>query len=316
MKYIELFREGDRINDVYMCKSKQSLLTKNGKPYESVILQDKTGTVDGKIWEPGSMGIDEFDAMDYVQISADVTSFQGQLQLNIKRVRKCQEGEYDPKEYLPVSEKSAEEMYAQLMGLLGGVKNVYLQQLIQSFFGEDDFRKLFCFHSAAKSVHHGFVGGLLEHTLSVVRLCDYFSAAYPIINRDLLLTAAAFHDIGKLRELSPFPSNDYTDEGQLLGHIVIGTMWVKEHVAGIEGFPASLEAELEHCILSHHGELEYGSPKKPAIIEAVALNLADNADAKLEMMKEALENAGVSGSWLGYNRLFESNIRRTGKDYE
>jgi 3'-5' exoribonuclease len=173
------------------------------------------------------------------------------------------------------------------------------------------FAKAFQFHSAAKSVHHGFVGGLLEHTLSVTKMCDYFAKAYPTLNRDLLLTAAMFHDIGKTVELSTFPENDYTDDGQLLGHIIIGTEMVGERIRTIPGFPDRLAAELKHCILAHHGELEYGSPKKPALIEAMALNFADNADAKLETMIEAIRGAGENQGWLGYNRLLETNIRRT-----
>ena len=139
----------------------------------------------------------------------------------------------------------------------------------------------FKFHSAAKSVHHGFVGGLLEHTVSVTRNCNYFAQNYPFLNRDLLLTASIFHDIGKLKELSSFPANDYTDAGQLLGHIMIGAEWVGEAIRTIDGFPATLANELKHCILAHHGELEYGSPKKPALVEALALSFADNIDAKI-----------------------------------
>ncbi len=178
------------------------------------------------------------------------------------------------------------------------------------------FMKAFSFHSAAKSVHHGFVGGLLEHTLSVVKMCDYFSKQYPALNRDLLLTAAMFHDIGKTKELSAFPENDYTDEGQLLGHIFIGVQMLEERIAAMPGFPKKLEHELIHCILAHHGELEYGSPKKPALIEALALNLADNADAKLETMTEILKGAGDNMGWLGYNRFMESNVRRTSDGQE
>lgn len=176
---------------------------------------------------------------------------------------------------------------------------------------DEAFIKAFRFHSAAKSVHHGFVGGLLEHTLSVAKMCEYFAEAYPILNRDLLLTAAIFHDIGKTQELSAFPENDYTDDGQLLGHIVIGTEMISDRIRTIPGFPGRLAAELKHCILAHHGELEYGSPKKPAILEALALNFADNTDAKMETMIEALRGAGSNTGWLGYNRLLETNIRKT-----
>ncbi len=314
MKFIETLREGERINDVYLCKHKQSAVTKNGKPYENVILQDKTGTIDAKIWEPHSMGIDDFDPMDYVAVVGDVSSFQGALQVSIKRVRKVHEGEYNPADYLPVSEYDIEEMYQELLGFVNGIKNPYLSKVARHFFVEDqNFIKGFQFSSAAKSVHHGFVGGLLEHTLSVLKLCQFYVKQYPILNEDLLYTAALCHDIGKVYELSAFPENEYTDDGQLLGHIVMGCEMVGEQIRAIDGFPKKLGNELKHCILAHHGELEFGSPKKPALVEAVALNFADNTDAKMETMKEIFKAAGEQNDWLGYNRLLESNIRKTSK---
>ena len=314
MKYIRDYKEGDRMFDIYLCKHKQSAVTKNGKPYVTVILQDKTGTIDAKVWDPNNAGISEFDTLDYIEVYGDVNSFQGALQVNVKRIRVCHEGEYDPADYLPVSGKNLDEMYKELLGLIGRTENEYLKKLLESFFVEDEvFIRAFRTSSAAKTVHHGFVGGLLEHTLSVAKLCEYFCKTYPILKRDLLITAALCHDIGKTKELSLFPENDYTDDGQLLGHIVMGAEMVGEKARQIPGFPPVLEAELKHCILAHHGEYEYGSPKKPALIEAAALNLADNADAKLETFSEALQGATGYG-WLGYNRLFESNIRLTRLD--
>lgn len=312
MKYIETFREGMHISDVYLCKNKQIALTKAGKEYGNLVLQDKTGTVDAKIWDLGSPGVGNFETMDYVYVDADVTVFMGSNQMNVKRIRKADEGEYIAADYLPVSAKNVDVMYGELVTLIRGIGNPYLRKLAESFFVDDAaFAKAFCFHSAAKTVHHGFVGGLLEHTLSVAKMCDYFTGAYPMLNRDLLLTAAMFHDVGKTKELSVFPENDYTDEGQLLGHIIIGTEMVGERIRAIAGFPEKLAVELKHCILSHHGELEYGSPKKPAILEALALNFADNADAKMETMIEVLKGAGDNSGWLGYNRLLETNIRKT-----
>ncbi len=311
MKYIAAFREGDRISDIYLCKHRQQAVSKTGKTYENVTFQDKTGVIDGKIWDPGSSGIGEFDAMDYVHVTGDVTMFQGSPQLNVKRARRADEGEYLPADYLPCTDKDPQQMYRQLMEILGTVSNNYLQLLIRKYFDDESFARAFQQHSAAKTVHHGFVGGLLEHTLSVVRMCDYFSGCYTYLNRDLLLTAAAFHDVGKLKELSSFPENDYTDDGQLLGHIVMGCELVGYGCRSIKGFPKRLASELQHCILAHHGELEYGSPKKPALPEALALNLADNADAKLESMRELIEGAGENNGWLGYNKLFESNIRKS-----
>ncbi len=313
MKYIKEFREGGRVAGVYLCKHRQSAVTKNGKAYENVILQDKTGTIDAKIWDPNSSGIDEFDALDYIDVMGDINSFAGSLQVSIRRLRRASEGEYDPADYLPCSRYNIEEMFAELLKYINSVQNPCLKQLLEIFFVQDE--QLICTFksaSAAKTVHHGFVGGLLEHTLSVTRMCQFYTRVYPILNRDLLITAAILHDIGKTKEIALFPVNDYTDDGQLLGHIMIGAEMIHDAAREIEGFPEVLENELKHCILAHHGELEYGSPKKPALAEAVALNMADNTDAKMETLTELFENADPHGDWLGYNRLFESNIRRTG----
>lgn len=312
MKFIEELHEGDRISDIYFCKHKQSATTKNGKPYENLILQDKTGVIDAKIWDPNSQGIEDFSSMDFIEVYGEVTSFQNTLQINIKRVRRCREGEYDPADYLPVSDKDIEEMYQELLGYIAALRNDNLKELAEAFFVKDtDFIKRFKNSSAAKNVHHGFVGGLLEHTLGVVHLCEFYTKSYPMLNKDLLIVAGMLHDIGKTKELSAFPENDYTDEGQLLGHIMMGTEMVGDKIRELPDFPLSLANELKHCILSHHGELEYGSPKKPALIEAVALNFADNTDAKMQTMLEILNGAGEQTGWLGYNRLFETNIRKT-----
>lgn len=309
MKYLADYRDGDRVFDIYLCKHRTSAMTKTGKPYDTVVLQDKSGALEGKIWEPNNPGIAEFDDLDYIEVYGEVTSFNGALQINVKRVRLCQEGEYNPADYLPVSKKNIDEMYKELLGYINSLENIYCKQLLNGFFVNDEaFIKRFKQSSAAKSVHHGFVGGLLEHTLSVTKLCAYYCKAYPMLKRDLLLTAAMFHDIGKTKELSLFPENDYTDDGQLLGHIVMGTEMIGRKIEEIDGFPPVLAGELKHCILAHHGEFEFGSPKKPAIMEAAALNFADNTDAKMQTFTELLENTDKMG-WLGFNRLLDSNIR-------
>ena len=315
MRYIEDLREDMTINEIYFCRKKQELQTKAGKPYYSVTLQDKTGNLDGKVWNTMSGGIDEFSSLDYVNVSGRITSFQGNLQLNIDRVRKCEEGEYDEADYMPCTKKNMDEMYGELTQLIGTIKEPHLKQLLEQFFVQDGtFQKNFRQHSAAKSVHHGFIGGLLEHTLGVTKLCDFFANTYPLINRDLLLTAAMFHDMGKLIELSGFPENDYTDAGQLLGHIYIGAHIVENACDGIEGFTSQLKRELIHCILAHHGELEYGSPKKPALVEAFALNFADNVDAKFETLLELMAGGDPENlEWLGFQRTLDSNIRRTSR---
>ncbi|MEY8507068.1 HD domain-containing protein [Lachnospiraceae bacterium 42-17] len=311
MRYINTLVPGELIRNIYLCKGKRSAETRNGKPYDNLTLQDKTGTLDGKVWDPNSSGIAEYDEMDFIEVYGEVTSYNNNLQLNIKQIRKAQEEEYIPADYMPTTEKSTDSMYQELLGYVGKIENKYLRQAVEYYFVKDEsFIKKFKSHSAAKSVHHGFSGGLLEHTLSVVKLCEYMAGAYSILNRDLLYAGAICHDIGKVKELSSFPENDYTDDGQLLGHIIIGVEMVSDAVREIPEFPEKLASELKHCIIAHHGELEYGSPKKPALAEALALNFADCTDAKMQTLTEIFKEKNTN-DWLGYNRLFESNLRKT-----
>ena len=314
MRFIDGLCEGETIRNVYLGKGKRSAETRNGKPYDNLILQDKTGTLDGKVWDPNSQGIADYDEKDFIEVFGDVINYNGNLQLNIRQIRKAEEGEYNPADYMPTTEKSVDGMYEELTAYIRQISNKYLRQAVEYYFVKDEaFIKKFKAHSAAKTVHHGFSGGLLEHTLSVTRMCDYFATSYSILNRDLLLSSAILHDIGKVKELSDFPDNDYTDEGQLIGHIVIGVEMINDAIRSIPGFPEKLAHELKHCIVAHHGELEYGSPKKPALAEAVALNMADSTDAKLQTLTELFK--GKTGTdWLGYNRLFESNLRRASED--
>jgi len=312
MHYLKELRDGEMISENYFCKQKQTLQTKAGKNYYSLILQDKTGTMDGKVWELNA-GIEHFVALVYICVEVQVVSFQGTLQLNIRRVRRLSEGEYDVSEYMPCTKKDTTEMYKELLGYIDSLKDDRFKLLAESYYKEDPkFKEMFLSHSAAKTMHHNFVGGLLEHTVSVTKLCTYLADNYPVLDRDLLLTAAMFHDVGKLSEISAFPENDYTDAGQLLGHIYIGADWLSKRMDKLGGFTVKRKNELLHCILSHHGELEYGSPKKPALAEALALSMADNLDAKLAGVT-ALFDSTEETSWLGYQKMFESNMRKTSK---
>ena len=210
------------------------------------------------------------------------------------------------------NKKDIDEMYDELLAMIQRVQNPYLKELAMKVFVEDkEFAKKFKIHSAAKSVHHGYIGGLLEHSVSVAKLCEQYAVLYPQLNRDLLVTTALFHDIGKAEELSAFPENDYTDEGQLVGHIVMGTIKLSKLMDEIQGFPAKLANEVKHCILSHHGELEFGSPKKPALAEALALSQADNLDAKMETFAEVIEKKQEGQEWSGFQRLFDTKIRES-----
>jgi len=316
MRFINEMHEGDNITGIYLCKQKNMAQTKNGKEYENVTLSDKTGSLSCKIWDPNSMGIGDFDSNDYVEVHGRISLFNGALQMSIDRARKASPGSYDPADYLPVSSRNIDTMYKELLAHVESVRTPYYRLLMESLFVEDqEFIKSFKYHSAAKTIHHGFMGGLLQHTLAVCDLCAFYCKAYPKLDHDLLICAALCHDIGKVRELSEFPANEYTDEGQLLGHIVMGVEMIGKKIDQIKGFPAVKANQLKHCILAHHGEYEFGSPKKPALLEAVALNFADNTDAKLESFSEILDNTAViqgSGNgWLGFNKLFDSNLRPT-----
>ena len=312
MHYLKELRDGEMVSENYFCKQKQTLQTKAGKNYYSLILQDKTGTMDGKVWELNA-GIEHFEALDYIRVEGQVVSFQGTLQLNIRRVRRLSEGEYDVSEYMPCTKKDTAQMYKELLGYIDSLKDAQFKLLAESYYKEDPkYKEMFLSHSAAKTMHHNFVGGLLEHTVSVTKLCAYLADNYPVLDRDLLLTAAMFHDVGKLSEISPFPENDYTDAGQLLGHIYIGADWLSKRMDKLGGFTVKRKNELLHCILSHHGELEFGSPKKPALAEALALSMADNLDAKLAGVTALFDGTEENG-WLGYQKMFESNMRKTAK---
>ena len=311
MIYINTLREGDNISETYFCKDKVVAQSKAGKTYYSLKLQDRTGIVDAKVWDL-SNAIEHFESMDYIRINGQVTSFNNSLQINVRQARKAAEGTYDIADYMPVSPYNIDEMYKDLLALIDTVKDPNLNGILRAFFVEDaDFIKAFKKSSAAKAMHHSFIGGLLQHTLSVAQISDYVAGHYSIINRDLLVTAAICHDIGKVNELSSFPENDYTDVGNLVGHIVMGAMMVRGKAAKIEGMSVDTLNKLVHCILAHHGKLEYGSPEKPKIIEALALSFADDMDAKLQAFTEAVEGDQSGELWLPYNKMFESYIRKT-----
>jgi len=316
MRFINDMHDGDNVTGIYLCKQKNMAQTKNGKDYENVILSDRTGTLSCKIWDPNSMGIGDFDVNDFVEVHGRISVFNGALQMSIDRARRANPESVDQSDYLPVSSRNIDSMYKELLVHVDSVKTPYFRLLMDSLFVEDQaFISAFKAHSAAKTIHHGFIGGLLQHTLAVCDLCAFYCKAYPKLDHDLLICAALCHDIGKVRELSDFPANDYTDEGQLLGHIVMGVEMLDEKIARIKGFPVVKANQLKHCILAHHGEYEFGSPKKPALIEAAALNFADNTDAKLEAFTEILDNVslvqGAGNGWMGFNKLFDSNLRPT-----
>lgn len=314
MKYINELREGENIIEHYLCKSRQTMKSRNGKNYLSLKLQDKTGMVDAKVWDLNN-DIQSFQENDFIKVDAFVTTFNNELQLNVKRIRRSREGEYDPADFVPSTDKNIDEIYDQLMGYIKTMKNPYLKKLLEEIFLRHPvISKEFKYHSAAKAMHHSFRGGLVEHTLSVTQLCDFLAPRYNYVNRDILVASAMLHDVGKVLELSDFPTNDYTDDGQLLGHLILGSELIRDAAAKIDGFPKRLESLMKHCMLSHHGEYEYGSPKLPSTPEAFLLHCADNLDAKTKMIEEALAADSTQGHWAGYNRMLQRNLSRS--DFE
>ena len=303
MRYIEDLKEGEHIVAHYLCKKRETLKTKNGKNYLSLILADRTGEIIGRAWTLGN-DIQSFEAGDFIKIDAKVDFWQDEPQFNIAKIRKSQEGEYLPADYIPTTERDIKEIYESICAMVKSMQNPHLKEMLTNIFiNNTGIKEAFLHSSAARSMHHSYVGGLCEHTLNVAQICDFLAPRYKFVNRDLLISAALLHDIGKIYELSSFPENDYTDAGKLLGHIIITCELISKESAKIDGFPEKLKNLLTHCIVSHHGKHEFGSPVLPKIIEALILSHADDTDAKIKMFESILEKAPATTDWAGYQKM-------------
>jgi 3'-5' exoribonuclease len=311
MRYIEDLKDGENIIVHYLCKKKETLKTKSGKNYMSMILGDRTGTISAKAWTLNN-DIQSFEAGDFIKIEAQVVTYIDDLQLNVRKIRKSMAGEYLPADYIPTTDKDVNAIYAAICELIDSVENAHLNRLLTAIFIENrQIKADFMTKSAARSMHHAYMGGLCEHTLNVAQICDFLAPRYKFVNRDLLISAALLHDIAKIFELSDFPENDYTDDGKLLGHIYIGSEFLGGEIAKIDGFPPALKSLLQHCILSHHGKHEFGSPILPKTMEAMLLSYADITDAHTKMLEEALEKVPPGSDWAGYNRVLGRDLRKS-----
>ncbi len=311
MRYIADLKVDEMVVEHYLCKKKQTLKSRSGKNYLSLLLQDKTGTINAKVWDLNN-NIQSFEENDFIKIEGVVLSYQNELQLNVKKIRRSLEGEFEPMDYIPATDKNIEQLYKQILDLIASIKNKYIKELLENIYiKNNELVSVFKKHSAAKTMHHNYMGGLLEHSLSICQICDFLSSHYEYVDRDLLIASALLHDIGKIFELSPFPDNDYTDDGQLLGHIVIGTELVTKESNKIEGFPHQLQSLIKHSILSHHGEYEFGSPKRPKTIEAFILHCADELDAKIKIFEENILSDNTNGNWVGYHKMLARNLRKS-----
>lgn len=301
--WVKDIRGNERIKCRYLVKRKTLGTTRKGEPFLSLTLADRTGDLEAKVWEKASEFSLLFQEGDVVEVEGYANTYREQVQLTVSAVAASAE-EVDPAIFLEASPRDPSKMMGDLRGILRGIKNPHLRTLVESFLTDRDFLKAFRRAPAAKNFHHNYLSGLLEHTLSVCSLAVQVSEHYPQLDRDLLIAAAFLHDIGKVQEFSYRLQIDYTDAGRLLGHLVLGAAMVDEKLAGIKSFPDELALRLKHLVLSHHGEYEFGSPKRPKFLEGFALHLIDDLDAKVNGLGRFMEKDRQEGRWTDFNRLF------------
>jgi 3'-5' exoribonuclease len=307
------------ITTTFLVKSKDVKAKRTGAPYLSLTLGDKSGELDAKMWDNVEEVDPKFERDDFVKVKGSVQVYRNRPQLTIHKLRRCQDGEIDFADYFPKTTKDVEVMYEELLRIVDGIETSYLRELLISLLMDEEFAARFKQAPAAKSLHHAWIGGLLEHTLSLCKLCKLVAQNYEGIDVDLLLTGAVLHDVGKTQELNYTRSFSYTTEGQLLGHMILELDLVNEKIAQMEAFPRELKTLVQHLIISHHGEHEFGSPKKPMFPEALLLHCLDNLDSKLEAMKAILRtDPNIEGDWTGYNAMFGrplfKGFKRNGQD--
>ncbi|MBN1829718.1 MAG: HD domain-containing protein [Deltaproteobacteria bacterium] len=291
---------------------KNLAFSQKGNPYLSLRLSDKTGSIDGRIWDRAQECSETFQKGNIVAVDARALKYKDVIQLSILDIVPLRDNEIDPMDYLPSSKEDASSMFKRLLAFIDSIDDPHLQALLQSIFRDETVASAFMRSPAAKGFHHSYIGGLLEHTLSMVILLDVVANHYKGVNRDLLLAGGILHDIGKIEELACKRMIDYTDVGRLIGHIVLAVEMIDKRIADIVDFPEKLAMELRHIILSHHGILEYGSPKRPKTVEALIVNFVDDMDAKVNAFQEFIKDSGDDSNWTGFHRLLERFIYKGG----
>ena len=303
-QWVSDIKEDDRVQGLYLVKEKRLGSTKKGDPFISLILCDRTGEIEARVWERADELSGLFGEGDILEVEGYASSYRGQVQVTLSGLKATKEVG-DPGLFLEVSPKDITKMMASLREILRGLKNPHVKTLVDRFLSDRHFVSQFKKAPAAKNFHHSYIGGLLEHTLSVCEMALFVADHYAELDRDLLLAGAFLHDIGKIRELKFDRQIDYSDGGRLLGHLVLGVTMVDEKIAGLGNFPDEIDLRLKHLILSHHGEYEFGSPKRPKFLEAFALHLIDDLDAKIKGLGRFMEKDRQEGTWTDFNRMFE-----------
>lgn len=311
--FIKDLREKTPVEGSFLVSKKESGISKAGKPYLIMRVMDSSGECEARVWDNAEELNALFEKNDVVFLRGYVVPYQGKLQINVSEIRSLQESEFSIIDYLPASSRAPEEMIKELDGVVAGIGDRYIKALLTAILSDSDVREKFKLAPAAKAMHHPYLGGLIEHVLSICGLVDLVVGHYADqgaeINRDLLIAGAILHDIGKIYELSYGAAFEYTDEGRLIGHITIGVELVDSKARCIEGFPHGLLVLLKHMLLSHHGTYEFGSPKRPKTMEAVVLSYLDDLDAKVNAMRFVLAaEKEVPGNWTSFQRIFERYI--------
>ncbi len=300
--YVNELPANQPVNGTFLVSHKEVRQKKSGEPYLSLTLSDRTGELDAKMWDNASEVLATFDRDDFVRVKGLLQVFQNRPQLTIHKIQPVADSEVDAADYFPASKRDREEMFRELKAFIAGMTQPHLKALLEAIFADEAIAAAYRTAPAAKTVHHNWIGGLIEHVLSMCQLARFAAAHYQDIDFDLLLAGVILHDLGKIHELTYARSFGYSTEGQLLGHITIGLRMVDDKLRLIPDFPAPLRDLLLHMILSHHGELEFGSPKVPLFPEALLLHHLDNLDSKMECMHAQVEKDRlVEGVWTGFN---------------
>ena len=315
--YIADVQPNQIVTGTFLVQFKEIRHKKSGEPYLTLTLGDRTGELDARMFDNAADVMDTFEREDFVRVKGLLQVFQNRLQLTIHKIQPVAESEVDFADYFPASTRDRDEMFRELRSWIATVVNPHLKALLDAIFADEAVALAYRTAPAAKSVHHAWIGGLIEHVLSLCHLAKFTAAHYRDIDFDLLLTGVILHDIGKIHELTYARGFGYSTPGQLLGHITIGVQMVDEKLRQVPGFPAPLRDLLLHMILSHHGEMEYGSPKVPMFAEAMLLHHLDNLDSKMELVRGAVERDRlVAGVWTSYNSLLDRSLLKRSKYVE
>jgi len=295
-------QENKIVTSSFVVASKQVKAKKNGEPYLALTLADRTGQIEAKMWDNVEEFIDAFEQDDFLKIKGLINKYKNRFQLTIHKLRRMEEGEIDFTDYLPKTTQDIGELWRTLTEFVATFQNPHLKSLVELFMADAEIAERYRNAPAAKTLHHAYIGGLLDHVVSLFRSCDLICRNYPEVNRDLLLTGAFLHDIGKLQELTYNRAFSYTTRGQLLGHMIIELEMLQAKLAKLPGFPEELKTLIEHMIISHHGQYDFGSPKLPMFPEALMLHYLDDLDSKMEAMRAHFKReAELEGPWTSYN---------------